>query len=295
MSPRRLHCWLVLASMAAVGVAQSAPLGWVVSSDDGDRLYQIDLADGTTVNLGDVVAPYSDVEGLALSSSGVLYGIDDTTKTLISLDPVSAAVSIPGGARSNTGLPTGISNPLDPSITFACDGRLLLSSTRGKLYEVSLSTGSATPIGGAGTTMAEQITDIAARGPHVYGLGYTGLYRINATDGSSTLIGSYGNGISFSEGGGMAFDLSGNLWAIADRSVNNAPSLIFRIDTATGRATSAGSTSIRGIESLTIRPTDCSPAAMGVPSIPVTAVAQQNLSWIVMLLAAVGLWQLRRR
>jgi hypothetical protein len=295
MYSRRLHCWLVLASMAAAGVAQSAPLAWAVSSDSGDRLYQIDLADGSTVNVGAIAAPYSDVEGLALSASGVLYAIDDNTKTLITLDSTSAAVNIPGGARSNTGLPTGISNPLDPSITFACDGRLLLSSTRGKLYEVNLSSGSATPIGGTGTTMAENITDIAARGPHVYGLGYTGLYRINVADGSSTLIGSYGNGVSFSEGGGMAFDLSGNLWAIADRSVGDAPSLIFRIDTGTGRATAAGSTSIRGIESLTVRPTDCSPAAMGVPSIPVTAVARQNLNWTVLLLAALGLWQLRRR
>jgi hypothetical protein len=283
------------AAMAVCGMSHAAPMGYAISSDDGDRLYQIDLATGTTTLLGTLASPYEDIEGLAIAADGRLLGIDDATKTLLSINTATAAISIPGGARANTGLPTGIGQPLDPGISFACDGRLLLSSTRGKLYELNQNTGAATAIGGNGITMVENITDIAVRGMQAYGLGYTGLYKINANNGTSTLVGAYGSGVSFSEGGGMAFDQAGNLWAIADRSVSSSASQIFRIDINTGKATAAGSTNIRGIESLAISVSDCSPAAMGVASIPVSALAPRNLGLGLLLLAGLGLWQLRRR
>lgn len=292
---RSLKIWLASAALAAAGELSAAPMAWVISSDDGDRFYQLDLANGSTGLRGTIAMPYEDVEGLALSSSGELYGVDDATKTVIRIDTGSAATSIVGGARGNTGLPAGIANALDPSITFVCDGRLLLSTVRGKLYQVDLGTGSASAIGGSGITMAENITDIAARGPNLYGLGLTDLYRINPSTGTSTRIGSYGNGVQFSEGGGLAFDTDGTLWAIADRSVTSAPSQIYRIDPATGVATAAGSTAIRGIESLAIAPTNCSPEAMGTASIPIPTQDLRGLGLMLLALTAAGLWTLRRR
>lgn len=295
MNHRRIQRWLVAALMAVLGVAHAAPLGYVVSSDDGDILYRLDLATGEVQAIGVVPAPFLDVEGLALTADGSLYGIDDTTKTLIQLDTSNASVRVPGGLRGNTGLPAGITQAFDPSITFACDGRLLMSSTRSKLYELELGTGRAVSVGGSGPTMTENITDIAARGTRLYGLGHQGLHRIDPANGTSTLIGLYGNGVNFAEGGGMSFDIAGNLWAVADRSVNSLPSQIYRLDVNTGQATLMGSTPVRGIESLAIVTTQCGPFPTGVPSIPVPLTGRHQLSLLLLLLAGVGLLHLRRR
>ena len=63
----------VLAVSAAVALPAAAePLAYAVSFN---KLYRIDLGNGQTTPIGET--GFNDVEGLALSPTGVLYGIVD--------------------------------------------------------------------------------------------------------------------------------------------------------------------------------------------------------------------------
>jgi hypothetical protein len=291
--------FLFLACVVAVA-AQARPVGYVISADspdseEADRLFQVDLGTGAAVSRGALPTIYEDVEGLALDAHGILYGIDDATKSLVRVDPATAVVTVPGGSLRNTRLPASLSEIDDPGLAFACDGRLLMSSTRGRLYELNVTTGLATLIGGPDPALALNITDLAVRGAVVYGLGHSELHRIDPVRGTSTPIGRYGNNIQFNGGGGLAFDEEGGLWAVADRSPSGA-TMLYRIDSATGVATAAGSIAIKGIDSLTLAPTQCtSTGVSGAGATPIPAVSVDGSLTILLLVTGVGLMALKGR
>jgi hypothetical protein len=295
---RRRCAWLLVGALLSTG-AHAFPSGLVISADspddsEADRLFEIDLGTGQSVSRGALARVYEDVEGLAFDAAGTLYGIDDATKTLLQIDTRTGSTTIPGRLTGNTRLPASISEIDDPGLTFTCDGRLLLSSTRGKLFKVRPEDGVATQVG-SGTTMTTGITDLATYGNGVFGLGKSGLYRIDPDSGSASLIGDYGHGIQFTGGGGLAFDDAGVLWAIADRSPTGA-SAVYRIDPTTGAASSAGSVAIKGIDSLTIGPTHCGPAVVsGTVVTTVPAAGRMGLSIVLALMGLTGLLSLRWR
>lgn len=264
---------LVIALLLAAGPLAAQPMALAVNSDAAeapDRLQRVDLSTGQATLVANFASQpggnttFGDIEGLSYDAGGVLYAIDDDTKTLFTVNPTtgSAQLIANGALRiGNTRLPAA---PQDPGITFSCDGELLLATgiTR-SLYRVNPGTGQADLIGSVGSLGAE-ITDLASAIHGVYGLGADGLYRIDPSRGTAALIGSYGGGVSFASGGGLAFDGEGQLWAVADRGPST-PSALFRIDRLTGRASAAGTT-LPGIESLAIGPAPCAPAGpVGVP------------------------------
>lgn len=270
-----MRLWIasILLILAASPLA-AQPTALAVNSDaaeNPDRLLRIDLGNGQSTVVANFATPLSgssailgDIEGLTFDASGTLYAIDDDTKTLLTINPVTGSGQIiaNGNLRiGNTRLPAA---PQDPSIAFSCDGELLLSTGVGRsLFRVNPSNAQTELIGSTGGLGAE-ITDLAASIQGLYGLGVESLYRIDSSRGTAQAIGSYGGGISFPIGGGLAFDSSGQLWAVADRGPNT-PSMLYRIDHNTGRATAAGMTAA-GIESLAIGPAPCAPAGpVGVP------------------------------
>ena len=94
----------------------------------------------------------------------------------------------------------------------------------------------------------------------MFGLGETGLYSINLSNGQSTLVGAFGAGINFSEGGGLASDSTGQLWAVAERRNTQGqlqPSQFYRINSENGAATLASNSTVLGIESLAIGVPNC--------------------------------------
>lgn len=246
----------------------AAPDGYSINSDSGssfaDSLYRIDLATGQLTRLGFVRSLGEirlDVEGLAFAPDGTLYGIDDESLKLFPLNTDNGQV-LSSGEVTVTGLPIGGKN--DFGMTFACDGNLYVSSASDKsLYRVALN-GQATRIGNAGS-LGAKINGLAAWGNPVelYGLSEgnlngtdsSSLYSINLTDGTKTLQGQLSGGFARFDQAGLAFDNSGQLWAITDRSqaFPQLPSEILKVNKNNGSATVVSSTvGETGFESLAI-------------------------------------------
>jgi len=289
-----------------VGVCASAQTAYVVNSDDVsvqdfDALHRVNLANGQAAKIGEVRvgpndAPFADIEGLALSANGTLYGIDDATKTLVRIDTSSGRALPVNGSEGNTGLPRNVN--FDFGLSFDCKGDLYASSdSRRSLYKINQSTGAASVVGGEGA-LGAPITGLAAKGATLYGIGSDGsenLYRIDTSSGRATLIGALGANLRFSDGG-LDFDSTGVLWGVADASgtsINPVPSILFRVNESTGAAERVAST-LSGVESLAIAAPICT-APGGTPPIPaIPALGINGLGLLAALMALLGLVALRR-
>lgn len=265
----------------------AAPFAYSVNSDaevDADLLYEIDLATGQAFEIGN--STFEDVEGLAYSPLGQLFGVDDASDSVIHFD-IATGVAIPiGSGRGNLGL----SGVQDYGLTFVCDGRMFIASDNEQtLYQTTLQSTEPTVVGSAGG-LGARITGLAAWGDEVYGIGSEGsegIYRINTETGQASLVLGL-SGYTFNDGG-LAFDEDGVLWALLDKSFlpfRNEPSLILRIDLDTSTVTQTATT-LEGFESLAIAPaTGCVPTGPGPTAIPVPVLAPWAL--ILMSLAVVG-------
>ena len=295
----------LVAAGLLVGVAAPAATGFVVNSDDlgvrdFDSLHRVELSTGQAIKVGAVrvnenAAPFADVEGLAMSREGNLYGIDDASKTLLRIDLQSGQAVAVDGREGNTGLPR--TSNFDFGLTFDCGGKLFASSdSRRSLYRVDPGTGVATLVGSEGS-LGAQITGLAARYDGVYGIGSSGdenLYRIDTDTGRANLIGALGAGLQFTDGG-LDFDAAGQLWGVADMtgtSINGDPSVLFRIDPATGAATRVGTT-LTGVESLAISMPICA-APEGEPLPPaIPTLDRGGLALLGVLMTLMALVALR--
>lgn len=294
-----------LAAGLLAGLPASAATGFVVNSDDlgvrdFDSLHRVELTTGQAVRVGAVragenSAPYADVEGLAMSREGNLYGIDDASKTLLRIDLQSGAAVAVDGREGNTGLPR--TSNFDFGLTFDCSGALFASSdSRRSLYRLDPATGAATLVGSEGS-LGAQITGLAARYDGVYGIGSNGdenLYRIDTETGRASLVGALGAGLQFTDGG-LDFDGAGQLWGVADMTgstLNGEPSVLFTIDVGTGAAT-AVTTMLTGVESLATGMPVCT-APEGVPLPPaIPTLDRSSLMLLAAMTALLGLLALR--
>lgn len=249
---RSLHAAVLALSAAVAMPAVADPLAYAVSFN---KLYRIDLANGTTTLIGET--GFNDVEGLALSHDGVLYGIVDSTKTLITIDKQTGRGAAVGGVNGNTGLTgqgVGQFDALDFGLAFTCDGKLWASSdTTKRLWQIDVANGHATSVGSLGA----QITGLGADRGGLYGIGSQGdegVFRIDPVTATATKIGGLAPNLVFADGG-LDFDASGRLWAILDYRPpeDNRASDIVRIDLTTGNATFV-STTLPEMEGLAITP-----------------------------------------
>lgn len=272
---------------AACGSLSAAPVGYSINSDspseaNTDGLYRIDLASGEEIErIGTVettgFVTITDVEGLAFAPDGTLYGIDDDQLILFPIDTLTAKVD-PNDGVTVSGLTPGEN---DFGMTFACDDALYITTVgslenpnRQSLYNVS-PLGVTTLIGSAGS-LGANISALAAYGNPVrlFGLGNGTagvgaaasqiLYEINPATGVATEIGPLGASVGAYTEGGLAFDESGQLWAITDRRTLGLPSQVMRINTSTGTASEIHNTTEQGFESMAISPPrGCTPQGTG--------------------------------
>ena len=270
---------------AAAASLSAAPVGYSINSDSGsalaDGLFTIDLATGKEIErIGTVQTPdlspdsvRLDVEGLAFDLNGTLFGIDDDKLKLFPISTETAAIDT-ANEQDIEGLPAGGGN--DFGMSFACDGKLYVTSVvERSLYLMDTNTGTATRIGADGS-LGVKISAIAAYGNPVrlYGLGNgiisegvidtPNLYEIDITDGTTREIGPLGPAAAQYTEGGLAFDESGQLWAITDRRQLLSSSQVMRINTTTGTATDVRNTNEQGFESLAVTsPRGCAPLGNG--------------------------------
>ena len=315
-SAHPLQCALAAVALTVVSVVSAEPLAYSVNSrgveiDDQkvNALWRIDLSSGAAEYIG--WTSFLDLEALALSPDGLLYGVDDESNTLVRVNTVNGLAQPVGGPtnRFNTGL-VPLDRNLDFGMSFTCGGDLLVvSDIEQSLFQANLETGKLTLVGAAGA-LGAPVTDIAVRGSDVFGIGVgltaagqpaaPYLYRINPEAPSAELIGPLGPAAAPYNNAGLSFDADGQLWAITDRRAvggQDLPSQVLRIDTDTGAATLIAE-SIIGLESLAIAPPaaceDEEGESRGPPlDIPIFSSTGQLL--FVMLLLLIGTVSLRRR
>ena len=258
---------LLLAAVAPL--LGAAPVGYSINSDsasdNADSLYRVDLGSGIETRVGPVLVGGEsriDVEGLAFAPDGTLYGVDDSEMTLFPINPDTGLVQVSDEVRLS-----GLSSPgsNDFGMTFTCDGSLYVTSvTRQTLYRLGLD-GKAEAVGPEGS-LGAPIAALAAYGEpaELYGLGNgldsklneitPVLYRIDTMTGAATVIGELGAARVYAEGG-LAFDDSGQLWAITDRRDQIGaplPSELMKIDRTSGAASDVRTLGEAGFESLAI-------------------------------------------
>lgn len=316
-SPCPAKTAFVLALLLLQGMAWAQPSGFAVNSrgfgaeDDIHVLWRVDLSTGRVERIGQT--GFLDMEGLALAPDGTLYGADDESKTLVTVNTNSGFSRPVGNLRNNMGLP--LAQPMDFGMTFTCSGELLVSSdTEQSLFLASLETGRLERIGEPGS-LGAPITDLAAWGDALYGIGQglTGrdgeftadapnLYRIDRASATAEFVGSLGEAVLPYANAGLAFDAAGKLWAITDRRADGTPDIaseILEIDLETGAARKSADAELVGFESLAIAPPGgCQTrggVAPGAVEIPVGNPAGLAILALLLLIAANWTLVLRQR
>lgn len=207
----------LLACLPAAAMAE--PVGYAVGFD---QLYRIDLGTGQATVVGPL--GFIDVEGLAFSPSGVLYGVadagrvppnNDQTDFLLQIDTSTGAATAVGQLAGLAGLGTGTFGELDYGLAFTCDGSLWLASdTTSQLWQVDPATGGTRLVGNMGAA----ISGLAGRGNGLYGVSIDGnesFFRIDTGTGQATAIGPLGLPDRMFDAG-LDFAANGDLWVTID-------------------------------------------------------------------------------
>lgn len=167
----------------------------------------------------------------------MLYGIENDSNTLITIDPVT-------GLGTSTGVTvTGIDN--SPDMAFAADGTLYVwnDPSADDLYTVDLMTGVATLVGESGISTAALGLDINSAGT-IFAKSGTAVYTIDPTTGAATFLVSI---TGADPGNALAFDAADTLYTL-ERA--GGDSLIYTIDLTTGVATLVGATGVSNLAAL---------------------------------------------
>ncbi len=313
----KLHYTLLLFALICATSAYSEQSAYSVNSDSGDietqdSLYKINLETGEDERIGELISGAEnrlDTEGLAMSSDGELWGIDDDSRTLFPINKSSGGINFLEEVPL-PGMPAGGGN--DFGLTFGCDNTLYVTSVLTQsLYRLN-GDGSIEVIGSEGA-LGVNISAIAALDDInlLYGLGNgqfqnggmdsPNLYSISTQTGVATLIGPLGAQAGEYAQAGLAFDPQGMLWAITDRRIVNntivdSPSQILQVDIETGKATMVSHTTQVGYESLVIAPAvvcnDMGPDDSYLPRIPTMNNTGRML--VIMMILFAGMLGLRK-
>jgi hypothetical protein len=224
-----LLVWLLVAALSLpLGILQASPgpIGYSIDPEATNNLWAIDLSTGQATVIGP--PGFSDIESLSLAADGVLYGVDQPSRQLVTCDVSTGACTAVGSLAVTAFI-------RDTGLAFDDAGDLWMSNDQPQtLYELNPATGAATLVGPHG----QQVTGLAFRGGVLYGLGGDGqnnLVTINRTTGAATPRGPLGGAFTVADGG-IDFDDNGVLWAIIDPG-RAAPSQILTINPTTGAAT----------------------------------------------------------
>lgn len=284
---------MVLLPLTAV----ADPLGYAVGFD---RLYRIDLATGQATPVGTRGLGFNDVEGLAFSANGVLYGVADATAgvgsgatdLLITIDTTSGTGTLVGAMPGLGGIGPG--GNLDYGLAFTSDGRLWLSSdTTSQLWEVSPGNAATRLVG----PLAAPISGLAGRGNELFGVSVDAnptLYLINPMNAVATPIGALNVGGIVADAG-LDFDATGQLWAVLDpEPAAEGASRVVAINTASGLGNVVANASVAsiGMEGLAIAPAGGSGVVVGAGPLGIPGPGLPMLAMLGMLAAVIGLRRL---
>ena len=164
---------LLAALVFAVACGQAIAADVIGYSEAFDTLYRVDLTTQTAVEVGratPIGSPrIANIEGLAVSPTGIFYAVSDadSVKTLLQISSTTGLATNPGAVTFTGGNVSGL---LDLSLAFTCDGRMWMASGTGSFWQVDPATATATFIADLGV----KITGLAAHGNVLYGAGSQG-------------------------------------------------------------------------------------------------------------------------
>lgn len=274
---------VVAALLATSAHAFAGPIGYSVRSDVDRKLYRIDMATGVATDIG--VTGFSKIEGLAISTTGEIYGVNPSTAQLVKCSAITGACAAVG---TLTGLPQ---LQVNAGLTFASNGSLYLAMNA-VVYRIDPATAATAALGGSGPALSglAGVAPTATCPSGLFGMGGNGdrgkFYCINTNTGAATLLGSLGpSPLDVGLDGDPA---TGAVWGIS----NDEPAQVFAVDPVSlsvsnvNTVTLAGK-AIGGFESLAIARTGTAavgdpviePAAAAIPDIPTLG------QWPLMLLA----------
>jgi hypothetical protein len=297
MRPCTLRRFLAAMLMLLPALAGAAPFGYGAGFSE---LYRVNLATAQATRIGPVAGiGFNDVEGLALSPDGLLFGVADqtmalgggnfsaTTDFLIRISPTTGAGTLVGQMPGLQGQGPG-TGQLDYGLAFTCDGRLWMSSdTTGNLWEVDRSTAAVRLVGNTGAS----ISGLAARGNVLFGVSVDPqprLYRIDPATAAAVAVGPLDVG-GVVANAGLDFDASGVLYATLDPGATVPGfSRLVRVDPTTGAGTVVAQIPIEFVtmKALAIAP----PGGCGSLDAEPTPVPGPMAPWLALLgLLCVGL------
>lgn len=163
------------------------------------------------------------------NATGVMYGVDNTTLQLGTVDKATAAFT---SLVTITGLPVGASTTGLAFQSWATGP--VYVSTATDLYTVNTTTGAATLVGPFGTTLMIDIAINNAGQMYGHDIATDSLYSINTATGAATLIGLTGYAANFAQS--IDFDKSTGIlygWIYIGSGVNQ----FVQFDLATGAGT----------------------------------------------------------
>ncbi|MBT8135524.1 MAG: PEP-CTERM sorting domain-containing protein [Gammaproteobacteria bacterium] len=211
----------ILVAVAGLLPAASlaVPFAYAIQ-ESTQNLVTINLATGAIAVIG--ATGGDDIDGLALDSSGVLYGSDNDTDSLVIINRNTGAIS------STIALSQGIS---DSGLAFdSLDQLYLADDANSELFTVDTSDGTMGLIGsnsGDISAIAFNLSDV------LYGVDPVSdsLVTYNLGDGSITAVGA-GLGVDIVDEQGLTFDLIGGLLYMIDEASES----LYSIDPLTGLA-----------------------------------------------------------
>jgi hypothetical protein len=301
---RRLLAAMILL-LPALACAAPAVFGYGAGFSE---LYRVNLATAQATRIGPVAGiGFNDVEGLALSPDGILFGVADqtmhlgggnfsaTTDFLIRISPTTGAGTLVGqmpGLQGQGPAP----GQLDYGLAFTCDGRLWMSSdTTGNLWEVDRNSAAVRLVGNTGAS----ISGLAARGNVLFGVSVgptPQLYRIDPATAAAVVVGPLDVG-GVVANAGLDFDADGVLYAALDPGATVPGfSRVVRIDPNTGAGTVVAQIPIEFVtmKALAIAPTGGCQAA-SVDAIPVPGPMAPWLALLGVICALLGMRRLAAR
>jgi hypothetical protein len=211
-------------------LAQAGTVGYTAWDVSGsDKLLKIDLESGVGTVIGGGMG-FSDVDGLAFSTSGLLYGVDDDTNKLLSIDITTGVATAVGSLQT-----PGSTSFNDMGLAFIGNTLYMSSTTSsgvGSLFTVNTSTGAASLVGNFGGSL--KVRSLGAYGGVLYGWSNVDtLVTLNTTTGAAATKGSFGLHPATIGQDGMDVDpATGTIWSIAE-----VEGRTYTLDALTGAAT----------------------------------------------------------
>jgi Domain of unknown function (DUF4394)/PEP-CTERM motif len=222
-----LFLFTVALASGAVLAVPAGPVGYTAWDVSGaDKLVRFDLLTGTGTVIGTNLG-YSDIDGLAFNAQGQLFGVDDNTNQLLSINIATGAATAVGSLGS------GSFN--DMGLAFLGNTLYMSSNTGGNLgslFTVNTSTGAATKVGDF--TSPPRVRSLGSYNGALYGWSNADtLITINAATAATTTVGPFGFSALVSGQDGMDIDpATGVIWSIAEVEQRT-----YTLDALTGKAT----------------------------------------------------------